>query len=99
LLGKVAARPVQVEMLPEERALRHLTTDREFEELLASARSALSHQMPGARVEAPPRGAAASAGCSALIAARLEPAARACHERHGYGYGYGYGHGRERLTQ
>src|SRR5262249_35881973 len=46
--GKVAKSPVQVEMLTEELARRHLTTDREFEDLLASARSALSHQMPGA---------------------------------------------------
>jgi len=46
--GKVAASPVQIEMLTEELTRRHLTTDREFEELLASARSALSHTMPGA---------------------------------------------------
>ncbi len=46
--GKVAASPVQVEMLTEELSRRHLTTDREFEELLAGARSALSHTMPGA---------------------------------------------------
>ncbi|HJZ88843.1 MAG TPA: HNH endonuclease signature motif containing protein [Polyangia bacterium] len=48
LPGKVAASPVQVEMLTEELARRHLTTDREFEDLLARARSALSHTMPGA---------------------------------------------------
>jgi len=48
VLGKVAASPVQVEMLTEQLSRRHLTTDREFEELLASARSALSHSMPGA---------------------------------------------------
>jgi len=35
-------------MLTEDLLRRHLTTDREFEQLLASARSALSHQMPGA---------------------------------------------------
>src|SRR5215831_3615530 len=46
--GKVAASPVQVEMLTEEFSRRHLTTDRDFEDLLASARSALSHQMPDA---------------------------------------------------
>ncbi|HJZ84548.1 MAG TPA: HNH endonuclease signature motif containing protein [Polyangia bacterium] len=46
--GKVAQSPVQVEMLTGDLARRHLTTDREFEELLASARSALSHTMPGA---------------------------------------------------
>ncbi len=46
--GKVPASSVQVEMLTEELARRHLTTDREFEELLASARAALSHTMPGA---------------------------------------------------
>src|SRR5262249_27186019 len=46
--GKVAKSPVQVEMLTEELARRHLTTAPEFEDLLASARSALSHQMPGA---------------------------------------------------
>src|SRR5215813_3929565 len=48
VLGKVAASPVQVEMLTEQLSRRHLTTDREFEELLGSARSALSHTMPGA---------------------------------------------------
>jgi len=46
--GKVATSPVQVEMLTEEFSRRHLTTDREFEDLLASARFALSHTMPGA---------------------------------------------------
>ncbi|HJZ86589.1 MAG TPA: HNH endonuclease [Polyangia bacterium] len=35
-------------MLTEELVRRHLTTDREFEDLLAEARSALSHTMPGA---------------------------------------------------
>src|SRR5262249_48913709 len=39
---------VQVEMLTEALARRHLPTDREFEDLLAGARSALSHRMPGA---------------------------------------------------
>jgi len=46
--AQVAASPVQVEMLTEELVRRHLTTDREFEELLASARAALSHTLPGA---------------------------------------------------
>jgi 5-methylcytosine-specific restriction endonuclease McrA len=39
---------VRTEVLTESLTRRHMTTDREFEDLLTQARSALSHKLPGA---------------------------------------------------
>jgi hypothetical protein len=43
-----AEQPVQTEVLTESLARKHMTIDREYEELLKAARAALSHKMPGA---------------------------------------------------
>jgi hypothetical protein len=43
-----AEQPVQTEILTESLARKHMTIDREYEDLLKQARAALSHKMPGA---------------------------------------------------
>jgi len=43
-----AQQPVQTEVLTESLARKHMTIDREYEELLKAAHAALSHKMPGA---------------------------------------------------
>src|SRR5437660_8321345 len=45
---RLALNPPRQEVLTETLTRRHMTTDAEFENLLRSARSALSHKMPGA---------------------------------------------------
>jgi hypothetical protein len=48
LSSPAAAQPVQTEILTESLARKHITIDREYEELMKRARAALSHKMPAA---------------------------------------------------
>jgi hypothetical protein len=48
ITGALPSTPVQTEVLTESLSRKHMTVDAEFDALLAAARDALSHAMPGA---------------------------------------------------